>query len=71
MTAHSGLGGAVSWALHRSRSGTWTRTRISSGAGSGFFGLALIPGTTSVWGVGSAATKLGSAAAIFAHGHIG
>lgn len=50
MTAHSGSGGSVSWALHRSRSGTWTRTRISSGAGAAFFGLALIPGTTSLWG---------------------
>jgi hypothetical protein len=71
MTANSGSSGQVSWVLHRSKSGQWTRTRISAGAAGGLYSLALDPGTHAVWGAGDAATKAGSDAVIFADGRVG
>jgi hypothetical protein len=72
MTASSGSSGPgqVSWVLHRSKSGRWTRTRISTGAPGGLNDLALDPGTHAVWGAGDAATKAGSDAVIFADGRV-
>lgn len=55
------------WILHRSRFGRWTRTQIASNTE--IADLALIPGTTSVWGSGR--YDLGDFAAIFAHGRAG
>jgi hypothetical protein len=54
--------------VHRTASGRWSRTPI----GTFLFDLALIPGTTSLWGVGSAATGVtGGDAVIWADGKIG
>jgi hypothetical protein len=61
---------AVNWVLHRSSSGSWTRTRIGSG-GTGIAGLALIPGGTAVWGAGGSATKGITDAAVYAYGRVG
>jgi hypothetical protein len=61
---------AVNWVLHRSRSGSWTRTRIGSGE-TGIAGLALIPGGTAVWAAGGSAAKGITDAAVYAHGRVG
>jgi hypothetical protein len=61
---------AVNWVLHRSSSGTWTRSRIGSG-GNGIAGLALIPGGTAVWAAGGSAANGVTDAAVYAHGSIG
>jgi len=65
-------GGAspATWILHLSRAGAWTRTRIAAGpwAGVGVGDLALIPGTTTLWGTGGLLTTLGGNAAIWEHG---
>jgi hypothetical protein len=55
------------YAVHLSASGRWSRTPISTF----LFGLALIPGTTSLWGVGGANTKTGANAVVWAYGKIG
>jgi hypothetical protein len=69
ITAVSGSATATSWVLHRTRSGAWTRTRIA--ASDSIRDLARVPGTDTVWGTGSVATKTGADAAIYAHGHVG
>jgi len=65
-------GGAspATWILHLSRTGVWTRTRIAAGRGTGVGvgDLALIPGTTTLWGTGGLLTTLGGDAAIWEHG---
>ena len=64
-------GGAnpVTWILHLSRGGQWARSRIAArpGAGVGVGDLALIPGTTSLWGSGGLLTAAGGDATIWAH----
>ena len=63
-----GLNGQAgqAYVLHRTASGRWTRTSISAR----LIGVALIPGTASLWGVGWAMTKTGADAAIWAYGKI-
>jgi hypothetical protein len=58
------------WLLHLSGSGRWTRTQIaaSPGVGVGIGDLALIPGTTALWGAGGLLTAAGGSAAIWADG---
>jgi hypothetical protein len=52
--------------VHRTATGRWSRTPISTF----LFGLALIPGTASLWGVGSATTRAGANAVIWAFGTV-
>jgi hypothetical protein len=63
----------ATWILHLSRTGSWTRTRIAAAAsaGVGVGDLALIPGTTTLWGIGGLLTTTGGDAAIWQHGVIG
>ena len=65
----TGGGNPATWILHMSRTGQWTRTRIAAGpaAGVGVGDLALIPGTTSLWGSGGLLTIAGGDATIWAH----
>lgn len=60
----------ATWILHLSGTGVWTRTRIAAGPGTGVGvgDLALIPGTTTLWGTGGLLTTLGGDAAIWEHG---
>jgi hypothetical protein len=53
-----------SYVVHRTSSGAWSRTALNAGA------LALIPGTTSLWAVGSKATSTASDAVIWAYGSV-
>jgi hypothetical protein len=62
------------WILHLSAAGSWTRTEIVSAgpqAGVGVGDLALIPGTTTLWGSGGMLTATGGNAAIWEHGLTG
>jgi hypothetical protein len=70
IAAGSSPDGSVSWMLHRSRSGRWTRTRIGANP-TAINDLALVPGAGAVWGVGSVATKISSDAAVYAEGRVG
>jgi hypothetical protein len=65
----TGGGDPATWILHVSRAGRWTRTPIAAGqaAGVGVGDLALIPGTTSLWGSGGLLTTAGGDAVIWAH----
>ena len=58
-------------AIHRSATGSWSRTTI--GPTASMLRLTLIPGTTSLWGVGSAksTSTSGVNAAVWAHGRVG
>jgi hypothetical protein len=58
------------WILHLSRDGYWTRTQITAarGSGVGVGDLALVPGTTTLWGTGGMVTTSGGEAAIWDHG---
>jgi hypothetical protein len=60
----------TTWILHLSHTGRWTRTEIAAGRGDGVGvgDLALIPGTTTVWGAGGLVTTVGGDAAIWDHG---
>jgi hypothetical protein len=60
----------TTWILHLSHAGRWTRTEIAAGRGDGVGvgDLALIPGTTTVWGAGGLVTTVGGDAAIWDHG---
>jgi hypothetical protein len=60
----------VTWILHRSKSGTWTRTRIGA-APTTVADLARVPGTSAVWASGSKATRTPGSAVVYAHGSIG
>jgi len=59
------FGSSGSVVIHRSAGGTWSRTTI--GLNRTVFGIALIPGTTSLWGAGSVQAN----SAVWAHGRIG
>jgi hypothetical protein len=65
------------WAVHLAVSSTgtltWTRHLLTAGAGGFAYDITLIPGTTSLWAVGSepATATTGSSAAIWADGPIG
>jgi len=54
-------------AEHRSSTGTWTSHVLPGGTGQAF-GIALIPGTTSLWALGTIQTSGGSDAVIWGHG---
>jgi hypothetical protein len=57
------------WVLHYSAAGTWSRTLLSTGS---MGPLALVPGTTSLWGVGSVPTATpASNARVWAYGQAG
>jgi hypothetical protein len=66
----TGGGGSATWILHLSRGGEWTRTQITAarGSGVGVGDLALVPGTTTLWGTGGLVTISGGDAAIWDHG---
>ena len=49
----SATSGQGQWALHYSAAGTWSRTALSPGD---MGAMALIPGTTSLWGAGGVST---------------
>jgi hypothetical protein len=68
----TGGDGATTWILHLSYSGEWTRTEITAarGSGVGVGDLALVPGTTTLWGIGGLVTTSGGDAAIWDHGVI-
>jgi hypothetical protein len=69
--AVSGGDSAATWILHLSAAGAWTRTQIAAGGpqtGVGVGDLALIPGTTTLWGSGGVLTTTGGNAAIWEHG---
>jgi hypothetical protein len=55
--------------IHRSAAGTWSRTRI--GPGASLLRIALIPGTTALWGGGAVKSTSGPNAAVWEHGRIG
>jgi hypothetical protein len=55
--------GGVSYAIHVTPNGVWTRVPIGAGAG-----LAAVPGTTAEWAVGAKLTTSGSNAVIWAYG---
>jgi hypothetical protein len=55
--------------LHLSRSGRWTLTDIAYGLGNAISDLALIRGTSSLWGSGGFLTESGGDAAIWLHGN--
>jgi hypothetical protein len=59
----------ATWILHLSQAGKWSRTQIAAdrAAGVGIGDLALIPGTTSLWGSGGLLTPTGGDATIWAH----
>jgi hypothetical protein len=57
------------WVLHYSAAGKWTRTVLTTGS---MGPLALVPGTTSLWGVGSVRTATpASNARVWAYGQTG
>lgn len=62
-------GDAATWILHLTRAHRWMRTPIAAGqaAGVGVGDLALIPGTTSLWGSGGLLTTTGGNATIWAY----
>ena len=60
----------ATWILHLSSAGVWTRTQITVSwpqTGVGVGDLALIPGTTTLWGSGGMVTTTGGDAAIWEH----
>ncbi|HEV2241875.1 MAG TPA: hypothetical protein VGR98_12600 [Streptosporangiaceae bacterium] len=61
-----GLTTGQPFVVHRTASGRWSRTPLSTL----LFGLALIPGTASLWGVGSATARTGGNAVIWAYGKV-
>ena len=66
----TGGAGSATWILHLSRDGEWTRTQIAAarGSGVGVGDLALVPGTTTLWGTGGLVSTSGGDAAIWDHG---
>jgi hypothetical protein len=62
-------GTTKTWVLHYSAAGQWSRTALSTGS---MGPLALVPGTTSLWGVGSVLTATpASNARVWAYGQAG
>lgn len=66
----TGGNSSATWILHLSRDGDWTRSQIAAarGSGVGVGDLALVPGTTTLWGTGGMVTTSGGDAAIWDHG---
>jgi hypothetical protein len=62
----SGFASAAQWAVHRTAAAAWSSTKL--GTGSTVYDLALIPGTTSLWGAGGVTAAPGADAAIWGHG---
>ena len=60
-----------SWVRHRSQRGRWRSTKIGTGPATEISAIALIPGTTSLWGGGHTRAGTGTNAAIYSHGKIG
>jgi hypothetical protein len=58
----------TTWAVHRSATGLWTRSKLPSGSAGAVFGFARIPGTTSMWGTGAIAGASGWDATIWGRG---
>lgn len=58
------------WAVHRTASGLWHRFLITKSPEAGMAKLALIPGTSSLWAVGSLPHGPGSDATIWALGKV-
>lgn len=58
------------WLLHLSRFGRWARTQITASPGTsvGMGDVALVPGTTALWGAGGLLNATGGNAAIWADG---
>lgn len=63
-----GYAAARAWAAHRTSAGVWSRTELAGHPA--LTGLALVPGTTSLWGAGTdtASSGTGQNAEIFAYG---
>jgi len=61
-----GLTTSQAFVVHRTAASRWSRVPISTP----LFGLALIPGTASLWGVGSAMKSTGADAVIWAFGTV-
>jgi hypothetical protein len=63
-----GYAAARTWAVHRTSAGAWSRTELAGHPA--LMGLALVPGTTSLWGAGTdtASSGTGANAEIFAYG---
>jgi hypothetical protein len=57
-----------SWIIHRTPSGRWNRIRITAGSSASLFAPVLIPGTSSLWGMGMVQHTTHGDAAIWAHG---
>ncbi len=64
--ANVGIGASV--VLDRSGTGHWTTAKVSSTSANEVLGCALIPGTSSTWGVGKASAPKGTAAAVYGYG---
>ncbi|MDR2988420.1 MAG: hypothetical protein LBV34_26660, partial [Nocardiopsaceae bacterium] len=60
---------SAQWVLHRTAASAWSRTKISS-IGT-LLRIALIPGTRSLWGAGSAQASPVANAAVWAKGRVG
>jgi hypothetical protein len=61
-----GYSAARTWAVHRTSAGAWSRTQLAGRPV--ITGLALVRGTTSLWGTGWTAPGTGADAQIFAYG---
>ncbi len=59
-----------SWVRHRSLRGRWRSTKIGTGPATEISALAVVPGTTALWGGGRIKAGTGTNAAIFSHGKI-
>jgi hypothetical protein len=61
----------VRYLAHRTGRGAWTRIEVGRNqTGVALQGIALIPGTKSLWADGAAELKTGSNAAIWAYGSV-
>jgi hypothetical protein len=61
-----GYSSARAWAVHRTSAGAWHRTELPGTPD--MMGLALVPGTTSLWGASWTPPGTGANAQIFAYG---
>jgi hypothetical protein len=61
-----GYSSAHTWAVHRTSAGAWSRTELAGTPD--IMGLALVPGTTSLWGASWISPGTGTNAQIFADG---
>jgi hypothetical protein len=58
----------ASWVLHYSAAGTWSSDKLVTTPIGGVWDLALIPGTASLWGVGSLGTTASSDGVVWGRG---